>query len=319
MLYHRHGRNRALAASFPAGQLWTPPHNVIERWALALEIGRFRPDVLHSPDHVCPQPLGWHTVLTVHDLAFRMLPDSHTPTSRAYYAGLDRSVHQATRIICVSEATRRDLLAATGCLPANVRVVYEAPDPIYAQGGPAMADDRPYFVFVGPADSRKNLPAVLRALARLPQDVRPLLHVVGSPGPATSGAVRLAGELAVECQVRWRGWLPTPEIAALYRGAVALVYPSLLEGFGLPILEAMAAGAPVITSDRSSMPEVAGDAAVLVDPTDVDALAGAMARLLGDREWRETLRCRGTARAAQFTWQRAAEQTLEILVEAANA
>lgn len=261
-------------------------------------------------------------MLTVHDLAFWRLPETHSAASRAYYAGVTRSARQATRIVCISHATKDDLLALTGVDGSKVRVVYEAPDPRYVRVGDSADDDlaaagEPYFVFVGTVERRKNVANVLRALAQVSCGTR--LEIVGSPGNADGEARQLVEQLGLQSRVRFRGPLPTAEVAALYRGARALVYPSLMEGFGLPILEAMACGAPVLTSDRSSMAEVAGDAAMLADPEDVDALAGAMQRLAQDDDHRQILRKRGFMRAAGFSWERAARETLEVFAEALAA
>lgn len=325
VLYHRRDRERALSDVLPGGATaWTPAHHRWERWTLSLEGARLRPALWHAPDHVCPQPGGWRTVVTVHDLAFWRYPQTHAPESRAYYAGLQRSMGQATRVICVSEATRRDLLEATGVTATKLRVVHEAPDPRYAAGnaaerglaGPGGPAGRPYFVLVGTIEPRKGLPAAFQALARLPLATRPELRVVGAPGWGAEALMSLPHRLGIAGDVRFLGRLPTVEVAALYREALALVYPSLWEGFGLPVLEAMAAGAPVIAADRSSIPEVAGEAALLVDPEDVDALAEAMARVADDAALRDALRGRGRARAREFTWERAARQTLDVFCEA---
>jgi glycosyltransferase involved in cell wall biosynthesis len=265
---------------------------------------------------VAPQPLGWRSVLTVHDLAFRLLPESHQAASRSYYAGLERSVRQAARIICVSQATKRDLVDAVPESEHKVRVVYEAPDPTYGMKGAAHARARPYFVFVGTIEPRKNVSSIVRALASLPADRRPELRVVGAPGAAHTEVRRLVSELGVEQDIVFLGRRSTAEVAALYRGALALVYPSFLEGFGLPILEAMACGAPVITSDRSSMCEVGGGAAELVDPLDAEQIAAAMDRIASDEALRRSLRERGLRRAAEFSWTRAAAETLAVFEEA---
>ncbi|HEX2037711.1 MAG TPA: glycosyltransferase family 1 protein [Chloroflexota bacterium] len=328
VLYHRKDTRRALSSAFRRSAVaWTPAHHPLERWTLALEVARLRPRLLHAPDHVCPQPLGWHTVVTVHDLAFWRYPETHAPASRAYYAGLRRSLRQATRVICVSEATRRDLLALTGVSEAKVRVVHEAPDPAYqaaalepyGEPGPAPATEQPFFVFVGTIEPRKNLESAFRALASLPAGERPRLLVVGAPGWGAGPIQALPATLGIEKEVRFLGRLPTPQVATLYRRALALVYPSLLEGFGLPVLEAMASGAPVIAADRSSIPEVAGDAAVLVEPTDVEALAQAMHRVATDAAHRQALRIRGLARAREFSWERAARETWAVFHEALTA
>ncbi|CAA9304645.1 MAG: hypothetical protein AVDCRST_MAG77-6252 [uncultured Chloroflexi bacterium] len=322
--YHRKDQERSLARAWPrAATTHTPAHHPLERWALAAELIHLGPALLHAPDHVCPQPLGWRTVLTVHDLAFWRMPHSHSVASRAYYSGLRRSAEQATRIICVSDATRADLLGYTGISADKVRVVHEAADPVFARAEAAPsrhASERQYFVMVGTIEPRKNVDTAVRAMAGLvagrAADDRPELIVVGSDGVGAAATKSLPDQLGIPGDVRFVGPQSAQEVAALYRGAQALLYPSLLEGFGLPILEAMACGAPVITSDRSSMAEVAGDAAALVDPEDVGSVEGAMRRVLDDGAFRDTLVQRGARRTAQFTWERAARETLAVFAEA---
>ena len=316
LLYSRRDTERRLSGDFRGGTSWTPAHHRLERWALAAEGLRLRPDLWHAPDHVCPQPAGWRTVLTVHDLAFWRLPRTHAADSRAYYGGLWRSARQATRIICVSQATRRDLLAATGVAEAKVRVVPEAPDPRYREPGPPGPPGPPYLLCVGTVEPRKNLESLFRALAALPPAARPEVRIVGAPGLDAPAIAALPARLGIAGSVRFLGRLPTAEVAALYRGALALVYPSLLEGFGLPVLEAMAAGAPVLAAARSSIPEVAGDAALLVDPEDTPAFAAAVQRVAESEALRQDLRRRGRERAAGFTWERTARETLAVFAEA---
>jgi alpha-1,3-rhamnosyl/mannosyltransferase len=242
-------------------------------------------------------------------------------------------VHQATRVICISEATKRDLLLATGVDGEKVRVVHEAPDPDYAApappestvspgiAGPTDRPDngRPYFLCVGTIQPRKNLSLVFQALARLAPADRPELRVVGAPGWGGTDIVALPAKLGVAGDVRFLGWQSTAAVVALYRDALALIYPSLLEGFGLPVLEAMAAGAPVVASDRSSIPEVAGDAALLFDAQDATALATILEQVAGSPRLRDDLRARGRARVTHFSWERAARATLEVFVEALQA
>ena len=317
-LYAHKDRERALAGASRAAVARTPAHHRLERWALAAEVARLRPTLVHSPDHVAPQPLGWRSVVTVHDLAFRLLPDTHVPASRAYYAGLERSVRQAARVICVSQSTKRDLLSLVPDIGPKATVIYEAADPKYSPEGPAHHQERPYFVFVGTVEPRKNVAAIVRALAMLPASSRPEFKIVGAPGAALPEVTALTAALGLERDVTYLGRRPTAEVAALYRGALALVYPSLLEGFGLPILEAMSCGVPVITSDRSSMTETAGEAALLVDPTEPASLAQAMDRITSQPTTRVELRTRGLGRAAQFTWSGAAAETLAAFREALN-
>ena len=203
-----------------------------------------------------------------------------------------------------------------------MRVVPEAPDPRYLQP-PAAASfpdpvkaGRPYLLCVGTIEPRKNLPAVFRALARLPRAERPELRVVGAPGLDATAIQALPARLGLNGDVRFLGPRPTDELVTLYAGALALVYPSLLEGFGLPVLEAMAAGAPVVASNRSSVPEVAGDAAILVDPEDDTSIAAALERVVTSSALRDDLRARGRARAARFSWEQTARLTLDVFAEA---
>src|SRR6266542_838654 len=326
--YSRRDRERRLRACWRReATLWTPAHHSLERWALALELTRLRPNVVHSPDHVCPQPLAWKAVLTVHDLAFWKVPGSHTPQSRAYYEQLRRSADQAARSVCVSHATKADLLAECPGVEERVRVVHEAPAPQFAAAGlerSTLAGERPYFVFVGTISPRNNVSRIIRALAGMATDARdrparPELIVVGADGYGANDVRALPALLGIVGDVRFVGPQPALEVARLYRHATAVVYPSLLEGFGLPVVEAMAAGAPVITSDRSSMPEVSGEAAILVDPEDEAAIASAMLRVLEDGELRADLRERGRMRAASFSWERAARETLAVFDEALAA
>ena len=317
MLYSRKDSERLLQAVWPVSTAaWTPAHHRLERWTLGAEVARLRPDVLHSPDHVTPQPFGWRSVVTVHDLAFGLLPESHTPESRAYYAGLERSVRQAARIICVSEATRQALLNLAPDCAQKSRVVYEAPDPAFAPEGPVFCQDRPYLVFTGTIVPRKNVGGIIRALAPIPPSRRPQLRIIGAPGAAYAEVAALVAALGLERDVVMLGHLPTDQVAAHYRGALALVYPSFLEGFGLPILEAMVCGAPVITSGCSSMVEVAGGAALLVDPHDPTSIAAAIDRVTTDAGARRSLIERGRVRAAQFSWERAARETCAVFQEA---
>ena len=327
--YSRRDGERRLESRWPHGAtLWTPPHHRLERWTLAAEVVRLRPRVLHSPDHVGPLPVGWRSVLTVHDLAFWRVPESHEPASRAYYDGLRRSAAEAARIICVSHATKADLLAECPEVEPKIRVVHEAPDPVYSGAAsphpnplPEGEGRRPYFVVVGTISPRKNVSRIVEAFARVVgrggMEQRPELVIVGADGYDAARVHRLPAELGIDAEVRFVGVQPAREVARLYRSALALVFPSLLEGFGLPVLEAMAARAPVITSDRSSLPEVAGEAALLVDPERTEQLSEAMWRVATDETLRERLRTAGLARAASFTWERAARETMAVLDEAA--
>ena len=342
-IYHRKDRARALAASTGSGSgtggwrgltAWTPPHHRIERWALALELAPRRLDLLHSPDHVPSGAGRARSVVTVHDLSFLLYPDTHNADSRRYYAQVAWTVERADRIIAVSEATKRDLVREVGADPARVRVVHEAatfdadhhhtpPHTVERglSGGEAPAPApfaQPYVLSVQAAiEPRKNIPRLIEAFAQV-RRAHPALRLVVAGGPgADEPDVRAAvARYDLAAAVDFPGVLPESLLQASYRGALALAYPSLYEGFGLPLLEAMSVGTPVIAAQVSSLPEVAGDAALLVDPFDVDALAGALVQVAGDDALRADLAARGYRRVRRFSWERAAHETLAVYREA---
>jgi glycosyltransferase involved in cell wall biosynthesis len=285
-------------------------------------------DVFHATDHVLPPLRRTPSVFTVHDLAFLVHPETHLRSNRLYLAAmLPRYVAAATLVVADSEATRRDVLARFRVAPDKVRVVPLGVEPAFAPV--ALAEARalvarrhgltaPYLLSVGTLEPRKNLRglvAAYRALLQRHSDL-PLLAIAGAEGWLYGDLYRLVQREGLAGRVRFLGRVADADLPALYSAAAAFVYPSLYEGFGLPPLEALACGTPVVCSNRSSLPEVVGDAALLVDPTDAGALAGALARLLADEPLRRELRARGLARAARFTWERTATETLAAYHEA---
>ena len=317
---------------------WTPPHHRLERVALSVEValmlGRAMPGrsgvrpVLHSPDHVCPEPLSlfgarqWATVVTVHDLSFLRVPETHSVESRRYYSGIYRTARTAERIICPSQVTADDLLDMTDADPERIRVIHEAPDPRYVASGPVFRSNesrKPYILTVGSIEKRKNVKTLIEAVAAMSPAERPDVKIVGAPGSAYEDCVKLVDRNRLTDRVEFLGRVSTEMIASLYRGASAMVYPSLYEGFGLPVVEAMVCGVPVITSTSSCLPEVAGDAAILVGPEDVDGLRDAILRVIGDPDLSAGMRARGLRRAASFSWDRAAAESVAVFLEASRA
>ena len=320
---------------------WTPPHHRFERWALAAEVGAAvwsapRPGsrgrggrtVVHSPDHVAPGRSSlfggqtWRSVVTVHDLAFMRLPETHSAESRAYYSGIHSAVQAADAVICPSRATALDLLDTTNADERRIWVIPEAADPRYQPAEPSQSSvttsGRPYILTVGTIEERKNIKILIEAVSRIPMGKRPLVKIVGNKGPAYPEVAQQIVNKRLDNDVTFMGRMGTEEIVTLYQNAVASAYLSLYEGFGLPVLEAMASGCPVIASGVSSIPEVVGDAAVLIDPNDADAVAAAIQRMMDDASHREDLRMRGIARASTFTWKAAAQRTIDAFT-AANA
>jgi glycosyltransferase involved in cell wall biosynthesis len=302
-----------------------------ERWELPRLEWFVRFDVLFAPNLVPPPSRKGRLVVTVHDLAFRRFPSTAPHGTRRWLSRFERSLARADTVITVSEATKRDLEELYGIPPSRATVVPLGVDPNAFR--PASAEevarvrarfgiDGPYLLYLGGLEPRKNLPPLLQAFAGLPADVRPSLVVAGSgvawnpEGPALLKEAMAALPERVRSRVRLTGYVGDTDKVALLGGAEALVYPSLYEGFGLPVIEAMACGTPVLTSDVSALPEVAGGAALLVDPRDVGSIRDGIARLLTDEPLRRRLKEAGVERASRFSWERTARLTAEVLREA---
>jgi glycosyltransferase involved in cell wall biosynthesis len=255
-------------------------------------------------------------VSMVHDLAFRVRPDEVPWQQRLYLGSLMPSaVRHAAAILCPSEATRRDLLAAypNSGLERRVVVIPEGPgiDGRVPEGPLPPGVEPPFLLFVGTIEPRKNLPRLLRAIRRLRRrGAVPPLVVAGRAGWAYGTAL---DELRADPGVRLLGHVDDRTLAALYRSATALCLPSLYEGFGLPLLEAMAAGLPALVGTQGSLPELAGGAALEVDPRDVGAIAGGLGRLLDDEELRARLIAGGRERSTHCTWEAAATGALQVI------
>jgi glycosyltransferase involved in cell wall biosynthesis len=247
-------------------------------------------DVLHCTIFRAPRHARVPVVLTVHDLAPLRHPEAFPAWTRLYArTRLRGTVRAATRVIAVSEFSRREVVALCGIPPDRVDLVPSGVDPVFTPGGPAAAGD--YALAVGTLEPRKNLAGAIEGARRAGLELR----VVGAAGWGDVTATGLG--------VTWLGRVDDAELAALYRGARCLVYPSFYEGFGIPVAEAMASGTPVVTSRGSAMADVAGDAAVLVDARDPRAIADGIAEAARRRA---ELRERGLERARLYTWQRAA-------------
>jgi glycosyltransferase involved in cell wall biosynthesis len=265
---------------------------------------RDRLDVLHCPTQRAPVRSPVPLVVTVHDLAVLRHPETFNRWTRGYSRlVLPRVVRAARRLIAVSEFTKRELLELLDVPEEKVRVIPNAVGEPFAADGDAAEGD--YVLAVSTLEPRKNLPRLVEAYRRARLNGLPLL-VVGASG---WGDVRVEGD-----GVRWLGEVRDEELARLYRGARCVAYVSLYEGFGLPVLEAMACGAPVVAARSPALEEVADGAAVLVDPLDPDAIAGGLVEAI-DR--RDELRERGLERARAFDWGEVARQTAQVYREAA--
>lgn len=310
----------------PARRLWT--HR-----ALAQEVTRRRPDVLFVPAHVIPFIIPASrlpaSVVTVHDLGYHAFPETHTWIQRLLIEGGTRwSVRVARRVIAVSQATANDLTALYHVPKARIRVIYEAPAQTLIVT-PEQVDgvrqryrvERPYALFVGTIQPRKNVARLLQAYEWLYRNTPVAFDLVfaGAPGWLSDSLYEQAASMGLAQHVRFLGYIPDDDLPALLKDALFFSFPSLFEGFGLPVLEAQSYGVPVLTSNNSSLPEVAGNAALLVDPTDVEAIANAMLRLSQDEVLRQQLIEAGYANVQRFSWEKAARETLAVLEEAANA
>ena len=299
------------------------------RWLTLIPaaLRRLRIDIIHGMDHV-GIPLVGRTgkcVVTVHDVIPLILPATFTPRQRTIARiALARVRRRADRVIVPSHAVKRDVVRHARFPEDRVVVTPEACDPrfrpVRSEGGLRDVAARyglpsRYLLAVGTLEPRKNLTALLEAFARLRRGgaVDPDLRLVlaGARGWLDEPIFRTVRALGLERAVHLPGFIDDDDLPAVYSGAALFVFPSLYEGFGLPPLEAMACGVPVVTSNVSSMPEVAGDAAVLVDPRDVDGLSSAIARVLRDGALRARLRAAGIARARQFSWEATARRTLD--------
>lgn len=304
---------RVGARSRPARLAW-------EQARLPAALNRLGIDVVHSTHHTLPlRPLRARRVVTVHDVTFFRIPERYPPVRRAYMQTLTRlSAKVADAIIVPSRSARDDVLRALPVSESKISVVYEAPGPQYvpvaretaAAIARRYAGDGPYVLSVGSREPGKNRPrliAALRALRDEGLDYR--LLVVGQGAWRSDEDLAAVREQGMDGRVTFAGYVPAEHLPALYSGAVAFAFPSLHEGFGLPVLEAMSCGAPVLTSGVSATAEVSGGAALLVDPLSVASIRDGLRRLLNDAALRERLSAAGRARAATFTWARAADET----------
>src|SRR4051794_35204953 len=280
---------------------------------------RARADVVHSLASTGPVVGRGVRITTIHDLNYKLVPESHFGLrGLGMRALVPLAARRSRRVIVDAEATRRDLREHLGLADAKVDVVplgVRVPEsreltPEAELRGRLELGERAVLLSLSAKRPHKNLPRLLRALALLPPARRPVLVVPGYSTPHERELRKLAVELDVAELLRLPAWMPARDLEGLYRIAACMVFPSLYEGFGLPVLEAMARGVPVACANRSSLPEVAGDAALLFDPTDVEAIRDAIERLLNEPELAGQLRSAGHVRASRFTWERTAELTV---------
>jgi glycosyltransferase involved in cell wall biosynthesis len=294
----------------PAGieALELPARSQIARMAVGVPrlLRRIQPDVAHF-QHVLPPLAPRSSVITVHDLSFEYLPDVMSLRDRTIFRTLvPRSARRAACVLTVSEWTKRDLVEHYRLAPERIVVTPNGVDPTFSPDGPVRGD-RTDLLFVGAIQPRKDPVTALEALALLDDALS--LRFVG-PEKLGGDEVRAAvARLGLVGRVEFLGHVAKSELAALYRGAACLVFPSRYEGFGLPVLEAMACGTPVVASSAGALPEVAGNAAVLVEPGNPEALASGVESALAQRERLVTA---GLQRVRRFSWRESARRTLNV-------
>ena len=316
----------ARVARCPAPWRWSPDGAWWLPWAPPFAAVLDGVDVFHIGEFQLPRsgPAAPPFVATVHDLTTLTHPAHHTLLNRVVHRRRLRWIRRhAARVIAVSDSTGRDLGTRAGIGAGRVTVVHEArghalPTPDDPDAVLRRYDvGRPYVLAVGTLEPRKNHVRLVHAFEGLDRHA-PELVLVGARGWRSRHIAKAIEASPARERIRVLGPVPAADLAALYARATVFAYPSLYEGFGLPVLEAMAAGVPVLTSDRSSLPEVAGDAAVLVDPGSIESIRAGLARLLAEPGLRERLGAAGAARERTFTWERTARETLEAYHEAAG-
>jgi glycosyltransferase involved in cell wall biosynthesis len=303
----------------------SPNYSIREQIHVPWVLRRERPDVYHAPHYVLPAAINCNSVVTIHDCIHLMFPQ-YLPNRMAYAyarAQMWTAAHRSDCILTVSDASKRDILHLFNIPPEKIVVVYNAidahfsvmpqPDAVSRVRERYQLDHR-FVLYVGNIKPHKNLVRLIEAFSELRSgDLEDLkLLIIGdeiSKLPALRHAVH---RHKLHKHVRFLGYVPDDQLAVLYRLAAVFVFPSLYEGFGLPPLEAMASGTPVVVSNVSSLPEVVGDAAALVDPHDIDSIVDGLRSVLTNPARAEEMRRKGLERAREFSWERSVAHTLEV-------
>ncbi|MNZ53886.1 D-inositol 3-phosphate glycosyltransferase [compost metagenome] len=298
--------------------IWS--QTLLPRWA-----AQDRVDVFWGATHRLPRflPERIARVVTIHDLVWKHAGETMRPTSRLLeWTLMPSAVRLADRIIADSHSTAEQLEAEFASARGKIRVVHLGATPL-AHPEPAswltgIGVCRPYFLFVGTLEPRKNLQRLLRAFAILPEAVRRSHQFVVAGGKGWGGVdvLTMATELGIRDDIVVTGYVSDSQLSTLYANAIFLAMPSVYEGFGLPLVEAMSCGVPVLTSNTSSLPEVAGKAGLLVDPLSEQAIANGLTTLLGDPQARQALALQAETTARRFSWKTAAEQAIAVFEEA---
>ncbi len=306
---------------------WVPKAYDISRWGqqwrFSSGVQKFKPDLYHEPNFLAYRFDG-PSVITVHDLSWIRYPEMHpVQRVRAMDKFFEPGLRRASRVITDSEFVKQELIEVFGIHPEIIHPVLLGADGLFVPQDAAQTQSvlqglslthGRYLLAVGTLEPRKNLQVALEAYATLPAKLRerfPLV-LVGMKGWKTSSLEQKLVPMVASGQVRQLGYLSREDLATVMAGATAMVYPSVYEGFGLPPLESMACGVPVIASNVSSIPEVVGDSGLLIDPSDAQALTHKMAQLLEDEVFRAQLADRALARSQLFSWAKCTDQTVDV-------
>lgn len=293
-----------------------------EQVALPSLLRRYKLNVLHSPHYTVPFAPGFTSVATFHDMTFFLYPEVHLFYKRLFFRTMIRlAIWRTNAVIAISQSTRDDL---TRLLNPPLNKIYTIPYGIAGFFHPeadshVLAKRREYnlpekfILYVGNLEPRKNLATLVHCFSNLVQRGLPhYLVLAGSHGWMDTDILATIEQLGIKSRVCFPGYIPQHDLPAVYTAAALFIYPSFYEGFGLPLLEAMACGVPVITSNVSSMPEVVGDAGIIVDPHNVDKLTDSAFRVLTNRELHDELRNKGLERAKSFSWEQTAKETIAV-------
>lgn len=293
------------------------------RLPLPVETFTGKVDLYHATDFVLP-PTRARSILTVHDLSFIRVPEAASPSLRAYLnAVVPRSIARADHVLADSQATKDDIVHFYGILPEKITVLLSGVDARFQKTNSDSLlvttrskykiGERPYILSVGTVQPRKNYGRLIEALARLREQGFDIsLVIVGGRGWLEDPIYETMRKTGMQDYVHFTGFADEADLPVLYSGAACVAFPSLYEGFGFPVLEGMACGVPVMTSNISSLPEVSGDAALMVDPYDIEAITDTLARLLNDSALRQSLIAKGYERAKMFTWEAAARHLQQV-------
>lgn len=318
---------RALPGNFRVARAPVSERYIVGIWQraripLPVELFTGAVTVFYSPDFVLPPTRARKKILTVHDLSFKRMPETAVPNLKWYLDGaVPRAVERADIILADSDATRHDLIELFHVPAERVQTLYSGYDLFFERVSDAQVLQnireqyglhKPLILNVGTIEPRKNLVRLIEAYARLPQRHEIDLVIAGGRGWMYDEIYAAPEKFGVRDSVHFLGFVPDADLPALYSIAELFVFPSLYEGFGLPVLEAMACGTAVVTANNSSLPEVAGNSALMVDARDTEAIAWAMSRFLDDATWRGIMQQKGLVQAKKFSWNKSAQQLRSV-------